>query len=672
MSMSASSLPGREARSSSRPRSGSLSRQQGGSSQSRLPPTTSPERQGTQRPFSALMSGQQGQASSLPRSTSSAGQWASASSRPEERSTSRGRLSPPPSSTTQARSTSRGRLSPPASSAPQARSTSRGRLSPPPGSAPQVRSPSREPPWSSAPGPATQAQQVPTTGWQSAAPAYSSQLDNRHVTQQNEIDTLKQQLAAARRAEVHHKNQSQIHLDRLSFLERKLVSYQASGDAEWLPLKERHVDSRRPWTSVANKMAILGFFMLLAILTLPFAATLIMLWDQHYMFWLGPKWPGLVLLALLFEVVLFIVTCRLLMKYASLEHRDGFTMSFTWGVFCALLGVIFVPMSMLAKSEITSTATRISMGCMNTLPESHRLLDYSQVLYNMRLEPSCMMYERVDQCDGWYDNRYTDYLRFLEEDFQCGPLCPEEPPPPQSVVAPRLDGQPSLRVNEFQPPAFGSPYRPVTDDDEDDERTSWLQTRPSTNANAAGRRVSSDVRKREASFLELERHSQGEQHREERGSGAGPLSPHLQAQSLFRHGVTHLACYPLVATRLQVCSKFLSGLLFSEGLGLIVVSLIISLYTAMEYAFYSKSKLARTRAVIEKEAAAPIRTYVTEAALRKVPGYVAEPAASYVVEGRGPVLPPASAALGSVRRLPSPASIAAAVVADGALSARRL
>ena len=30
---------------------------------------------------------------------------------------------------------------------------------------------------------------------------------------------------------------------------------------------------------------------------------------------------------------------------------------------------------------------------------------------------------------GWGENKYTMYLAYLEEDMQCGPLCPESPPP---------------------------------------------------------------------------------------------------------------------------------------------------------------------------------------------------------------------------------------------------
>lgn len=35
----------------------------------------------------------------------------------------------------------------------------------------------------------------------------------------------------------------------------------------------------------------------------------------------------------------------------------------------------------------------------------------------------------AEECKHWFDNRYTDYLRYLERDLHCGPYCPAKPAP---------------------------------------------------------------------------------------------------------------------------------------------------------------------------------------------------------------------------------------------------
>jgi len=60
--------------------------------------------------------------------------------------------------------------------------------------------------------------------------------------------------------------------------------------------------------------------------------------------------------------------------------------------------------------------------------------------------------------------------------------------------------------------------------------------------------------------------------------------PHVQARKLFSNGETRMSCYPLIATRLQVLVSTFGGLWYWEGMGLIIISLLTSLYAGMYFA----------------------------------------------------------------------------------------
>merc|ERR1719440_281905 len=64
--------------------------------------------------------------------------------------------------------------------------------------------------------------------------------------------------------------------------------------------------------------------------------------------------------------------------------------------------------------------------------------------------------------------------------------------------------------------------------------------------------------------------------------------PHMQARKLFAEGTTRATCYPLVATRLQVLVTTFGGLWYYQGIGLVVVSLMMSIYAGIYFATHLK------------------------------------------------------------------------------------
>lgn len=256
--------------------------------------------------------------------------------------------------------------------------------------------------------------------------------------------------------------------------------------------------------------------------------------------------------------VLFIATMQGLLNWALPEHRSQFTMAFTWATFAALLGVILVPIALMANKEATTIASVVSQGCLTAMPQSELLVDYSQVLYNIRLSPACANATSVVECQGWAANKYTMYMQYLESDFHCGPLCPESPPPARAVHAPHLHnkGFPTVKPDLPSPPMFGPPVQNALGH-------AFLQT-----GEAVGQQV------------QLHKHR-------ELPPSAGIMEtalPHMQAKKLFSKGDTRMSCYPLIATRIQVLTTTFGGLWFYEGMGLMIISLLTSLYAGMYFA----------------------------------------------------------------------------------------
>jgi len=279
--------------------------------------------------------------------------------------------------------------------------------------------------------------------------------------------------------------------------------------------------------------------------------------DENYTFWMGTFWPYMVIGGCVLVFVIFALTMHGLLQWALPEHRSQFTMAFTWATFAALLGVMLVPMSLLANKEAMNIASTVSQGCLTAMPQSELLVDYSQVLYNIRMSPACIGATSVTECEGWAANKYTSYLEYLEEDFHCGPMCPENPPPARAIVAPSLHNKalPTLKPTIADPPMFGPPLQ---------------------NAHAA--------------FLQSEHDLVGQQVQLHQHKDPAPMGimetslPHMQAKKLFSKGETRATCYPLIATRLQVLVSTFGGLWYWEGMGLIIISLLTSLYAGMYFA----------------------------------------------------------------------------------------
>lgn len=397
----------------------------------------------------------------------------------------------------------------------------------------------------------------------------SSATEQKHIQNsghQEHISKLEDEVAHLKAVETFHTKQNDAHRDEIARMKRLREEDAPPPRAE----------KRLTLKGLEEKISQLACFIMFSICLLPAIGAIVCLMDRNYTFWIGTTWPLVVLGGCLVVLITFGITVDLLFRYAGPEHRSQFTMFFTWSTFAAFLGIILVPAALFANKHAQSVASTVSQGCLSTLPQSEILVDYSQVLYNIRLSANCTNARSVVECQGWSRNKYTDYLQYLEQDFHCGPLCPESPPPARAIVAPSMhvESLPTIRP-VYEPPMFGPPVQGIKN---------FLQEESD-----AGRGLSMLQRRHDQKVASTH-------------LGADPVRsgimehalPHMQARKLFDKGITRMTCFPLVATRLQVIITTFGGLWYWEGIGLIVISFLTSLYTGCYFAFSKNTPAYQT------------------------------------------------------------------------------
>jgi len=359
----------------------------------------------------------------------------------------------------------------------------------------------------------------------------NAELERRAVLLQVEVEQ-------ARWAEEQHKQHSRGHQDRAEYFEWIHGRDKAPKLTDKAPLllgPRRKVE----WLALG-----LMLFAMLAAALLPCLSALTILRDRNYRFWVGYFWPVCVIVSCVSVSFLSAVVGILLFKRSSREYMVFYDI----GLFSVFLGILIVPMSLYTSSGLNAISGRLGHGCLNSVPDSITLVDYSTVLYNIRLSPGCKDKPSIEECDGWGENRYTSYLRYLEEQFECGPVCPEAAPLPHAVVAP-----------------------PLTSVEE------WRSGLARTNKYVRGSNGAAAVL--QEAWTAGRAPGPGQQ------SWLGPsagLTPHMQAQKLFSQGHTRMTCYPVVSIRLQALSTCFGDLLLYEGVGFIIFGLLSNVYRMIQ------------------------------------------------------------------------------------------
>jgi len=171
---------------------------------------------------------------------------------------------------------------------------------------------------------------------------------------------------------------------------------------------------------------ILGMILTTALMCLPMLTACILLLDMNYVFWIGLVYPLQVISMCISGIAFLGLTVFALhAKTAAPDARFQYALSSTASCFLALFGILFILAGVREAGELRNVQVRLQLSCVSTDPTVSMLADYSQVLQNMRSEPECAAALSVENCPGWAENRYTNYLRYLEQHMACGPVCGE-------------------------------------------------------------------------------------------------------------------------------------------------------------------------------------------------------------------------------------------------------
>eukprot|EP00928_Gymnodinium_smaydae_P063490 TRINITY_DN47049_c0_g1_i1.p1 TRINITY_DN47049_c0_g1~~TRINITY_DN47049_c0_g1_i1.p1 ORF type:complete len:421 (-),score=98.81 TRINITY_DN47049_c0_g1_i1:87-1349(-) len=179
----------------------------------------------------------------------------------------------------------------------------------------------------------------------------------------------------------------------------------------------------RPTAHVERFVIILGFLLCLCSCAVPVLSSAMLLFDTNYRFWHGLSYPLAVLTCCGGMCCMLALVSILLYKKAKPEMLNEPTAALVGFTLFSLLGALLLLITLPASRDLHATAAKLR-DCSGAPPGYTMLADHMQVLDNIRQTPACAAAPSIDYCSGWKLNKYTEYIRYLEMEFECGPLCP--------------------------------------------------------------------------------------------------------------------------------------------------------------------------------------------------------------------------------------------------------
>jgi len=322
-----------------------------------------------------------------------------------------------------------------------------------------------------------------------------------------------------------------------------------------------------------HRLSLLAVLICLGAIALPVLGAITLISDTNYRYWFGGFEPWTIILIFLGVSVLLFFTLSLFFKHAPPVARNEDTLYLIAGTFTCLLGLLLLMTAGWTASRINSVAGKIQGGCALGLPKAQELVLYDSVLHNIREQPWCKDLEGVDKCEGWKEEAPTSYLRYLEEEFQCAPLC-DMPAP----VMPNLPAQSLLELHQSTDASAEGSLR---------HRRSAAHV--SFSPQSAVQAVEGAV---ETVISTLGGSSQVESGTVQTAFGAFNTAEFNKKQLLFSEGqaTARLPCFNLAALRLQILAKGFVELQMFEGFALIGVAIVMSLFRALMWLLHFRHK----------------------------------------------------------------------------------
>eukprot|EP00927_Polykrikos_kofoidii_P001095 TRINITY_DN1039_c0_g1_i2.p1 TRINITY_DN1039_c0_g1~~TRINITY_DN1039_c0_g1_i2.p1 ORF type:complete len:412 (+),score=65.96 TRINITY_DN1039_c0_g1_i2:150-1238(+) len=161
-----------------------------------------------------------------------------------------------------------------------------------------------------------------------------------------------------------------------------------------------------------------------------------LLYNSNYSFFVGPTIPKTMIVLCTGICVLYMVGSRAILSLRKIDWRDDVMVATLTISTIALLGVVLMLISLPIARQSGELYNNLMHRC-DFNEQSHRLVEYSQVLHNIRVTPECAKRISIEDCDG-YDEAppYTTFLKAMEEKFQCSGFCHMNPQKMLSLLDP--------------------------------------------------------------------------------------------------------------------------------------------------------------------------------------------------------------------------------------------
>jgi hypothetical protein len=159
------------------------------------------------------------------------------------------------------------------------------------------------------------------------------------------------------------------------------------------------------------------------LLMLPVWNAIALMTDANYVFWIGRKVAVWLLETCVIIFIVYIITVLTFFRKSSASRHSYANISLLGSVFVMLLGLALLLISLPLQRDAMDAYNDLMYSCESS-DMTHRMFEYSQVLYNIRQSPECQELYSVEECAGYAEAPpYTNFLKAMESDFQCAGFC---------------------------------------------------------------------------------------------------------------------------------------------------------------------------------------------------------------------------------------------------------
>jgi hypothetical protein len=165
-----------------------------------------------------------------------------------------------------------------------------------------------------------------------------------------------------------------------------------------------------------------GAIILTLLIFIPVSNAIQILTDTNLSFWLGPALPWTWLMSCVALILLYLVTTQLFFTYAKMEWRNDATLTYMSRTFLSALAIGLI-MQSYPLYEKSGQAAKLLLDECSFDSHSSSLQKTYEKLRAIRSDQNCVNQHSVRACEGFVANDYTEYLAWVEDEFQCTGMC---------------------------------------------------------------------------------------------------------------------------------------------------------------------------------------------------------------------------------------------------------